>query len=827
MEVEESVIVSPSTIADYSTPRGPSYSQLSHSHRASVGAFERLSSQNSRLSGRHSCRSSVRDEAQTSDELRRKQRVVRFMQIERERAARSILERSEHNDWLRLRSLERSEVVKYMSDEQIVELLQREVQDLQRERLETERTIQRGVEDAASRRGLRLSKGLADNSDIKLSARTHVSSIAESTPSRVEVENSTPDKGGTKAEERPQPTLTTVSSEECDKRLTGAAPNTEARVRGTDAAAELSEKNVATICGATPEANEASMVKSQSPLPVDTRRLSESSTPAPKKKRPDPLSEVMAKLQRAQGDIAALREEVRTVRQAQHEAETKCRIEAERAEKEARAKRMFARHADTHKANVEELQKRITSLEEALSTTKHNEKVKISEMKQALESASERTKALEEENGELKKLYEELREEQRNHPVDLDASDARGSHEPQVLNYEGVPRAVTASHSKPQSEEEEEGENGADASLLIKYHNLTDEFTRLQNDYEKQKLEMHRVNDENQDLRSRLQNTAPANSKRGSIAERRTQLPEPSNDKKEAEQLRKDVRRHKADADELRKELQTLREASANEITGLKEWCERLKVKSKRQTEELKRYIAQHKATAASKEKDTTEMVDKGVTVSMESETAAATAATVEQLQCEISSLRARLSESVRNEQAAATLVRTLKQEKLTLAQREREEEDALRKVVILTEAIKEREGAEAKARESLSAAESALRAAEAQLAATQKRATELEAELTLQREKWQAAAVAQKNSDRSAELSKAVSDITAECEKLREQILAMQQELEREKVKSANVQKEAEERDARSQTEIGELRRDNELLRRSVQQKVKSGGCC
>ncbi|KEG14028.1 200 kDa antigen p200 [Trypanosoma grayi] len=128
------------------------------SHRdvswGSVRSFdERRGSPNSaRYSSRLSCRSSVRDEAQTIDEFHRKQRVVRYMQIERERAARSKLEREEHEDWVTFRALERAERVKYMDESEISELLQREAKEAELERRMAEEAARRGAEALLDRR---------------------------------------------------------------------------------------------------------------------------------------------------------------------------------------------------------------------------------------------------------------------------------------------------------------------------------------------------------------------------------------------------------------------------------------------------------------------------------------------------------------------------------------------------------------------------------------------------------------------------------------------------------------------------------------------------
>ncbi|RNF27357.1 200 kDa antigen p200 [Trypanosoma conorhini] len=105
-----------------------------------------------RHGSRLSCRSSVRDDAHTLDESRRKQRVIRYMQEERERAARSKLERLEHDDWMSFRALERCERMQYMDDEERAEFLRQEALEAERERVAAEEAARRAAEAALNRR---------------------------------------------------------------------------------------------------------------------------------------------------------------------------------------------------------------------------------------------------------------------------------------------------------------------------------------------------------------------------------------------------------------------------------------------------------------------------------------------------------------------------------------------------------------------------------------------------------------------------------------------------------------------------------------------------
>lgn len=106
----------------------------------------------SRFSSRLSRRSSVRDEVQSLDEFLRKQRVIRYMQEERERAERSKLLREEHDFWVEFRDRERAERLKYMTEQEIVELLQREADEATRESNRADQLHQRAMEDALRRR---------------------------------------------------------------------------------------------------------------------------------------------------------------------------------------------------------------------------------------------------------------------------------------------------------------------------------------------------------------------------------------------------------------------------------------------------------------------------------------------------------------------------------------------------------------------------------------------------------------------------------------------------------------------------------------------------
>ncbi|EKF38270.1 hypothetical protein MOQ_001520 [Trypanosoma cruzi marinkellei] len=107
-----------------------------------------------RLGSRFSCRSSVRGEGHTIDETRRKQRVIRYMQAERERAARSKLEREEHEGWMRVRALERGERMLYMTDEERTAFFQREAMEAERERAAAEEAARAALGRRPSARNL-------------------------------------------------------------------------------------------------------------------------------------------------------------------------------------------------------------------------------------------------------------------------------------------------------------------------------------------------------------------------------------------------------------------------------------------------------------------------------------------------------------------------------------------------------------------------------------------------------------------------------------------------------------------------------------------------
>ncbi|EPY22835.1 hypothetical protein STCU_08101, partial [Strigomonas culicis] len=130
---------------DYGTPE-QSRSELltGRSRRNSLGS--------SRYSGRASRRSSVRDDGQTLDEFLRKQRVIRYMQEERERAARSKILREEHDGWIEFRAYERSERLKYMTEQEIAELLQREAEEAEHDKSVSDLAMRRASEDSVRRR---------------------------------------------------------------------------------------------------------------------------------------------------------------------------------------------------------------------------------------------------------------------------------------------------------------------------------------------------------------------------------------------------------------------------------------------------------------------------------------------------------------------------------------------------------------------------------------------------------------------------------------------------------------------------------------------------
>ncbi|RNF04024.1 200 kDa antigen p200 [Trypanosoma rangeli] len=129
----------------------PSYRAGSCGSATSFG--ELRGSQGSIRYGSHlSCRSSVRDESHIIDESRRKQRVIRYMQEERERAARAKLEREEHSDWMTFRALVRCERMQYMNDDERAEFLQQEALEAERERVAAEEVARKVAQAALNRR---------------------------------------------------------------------------------------------------------------------------------------------------------------------------------------------------------------------------------------------------------------------------------------------------------------------------------------------------------------------------------------------------------------------------------------------------------------------------------------------------------------------------------------------------------------------------------------------------------------------------------------------------------------------------------------------------
>ncbi|TPP41308.1 hypothetical protein CGC20_2590 [Leishmania donovani] len=133
----------------------------------------------SRFSSRLSRRSSVRDEVQSLDEFLRKQRVIRYMQEERERAERSKLLREEHDFWVEFRDRERAERLKYMTEQEIVELLQREADEATRESNRADQFHQRAMEDALRRRHITadVQRGEEDSALARLKGEVQVDGI--------------------------------------------------------------------------------------------------------------------------------------------------------------------------------------------------------------------------------------------------------------------------------------------------------------------------------------------------------------------------------------------------------------------------------------------------------------------------------------------------------------------------------------------------------------------------------------------------------------------------------------------------------------------------
>ncbi|ESL10172.1 hypothetical protein TRSC58_02099 [Trypanosoma rangeli SC58] len=129
----------------------PSYRAGSCGSATSFGEL-RGSQGSIRYGSRLSCRSSVRDESHTIDESRRKQRVIRYMQEERERAARAKLEREEHDDWMTFRALVRCERMQYMNDDERAEFLRQEALEAEHQRVAAEEAARKAAQTALNRR---------------------------------------------------------------------------------------------------------------------------------------------------------------------------------------------------------------------------------------------------------------------------------------------------------------------------------------------------------------------------------------------------------------------------------------------------------------------------------------------------------------------------------------------------------------------------------------------------------------------------------------------------------------------------------------------------
>lgn len=84
--------------------------------------------------GRDTRSSFIRDVTPRMDEFARKQRVIRYMEEERERGRRTQILRQEHENWVLIRSNERSARLQYMTEEEIAVLLKREAEEMERER---------------------------------------------------------------------------------------------------------------------------------------------------------------------------------------------------------------------------------------------------------------------------------------------------------------------------------------------------------------------------------------------------------------------------------------------------------------------------------------------------------------------------------------------------------------------------------------------------------------------------------------------------------------------------------------------------------------------
>ncbi|KAG5497754.1 hypothetical protein JKF63_04021 [Porcisia hertigi] len=144
-----------------------------HSHTDyPLGISRHSSLASSRFSSRISWCSGTRDVAQSLDEFLRKQRVIRYMQEERERSMRSKLLREEHDAWVHFRNCERGERLTYMSEQEVAELLQREAEEATRESNGADQRHQQATQDALQRRQSMARVGRRDEDTVLVPPKT-------------------------------------------------------------------------------------------------------------------------------------------------------------------------------------------------------------------------------------------------------------------------------------------------------------------------------------------------------------------------------------------------------------------------------------------------------------------------------------------------------------------------------------------------------------------------------------------------------------------------------------------------------------------------------
>ncbi|KPA74609.1 hypothetical protein ABB37_09231 [Leptomonas pyrrhocoris] len=539
----------------------------------------------SRFSSRLSRCSSVRDEVQSLDEFLRKQRVIRYMQEERERGNRSKLLREEHDAWVEFRDQERTERLKYMTEQEIVELLQREADEVSREKKTTEQSHLRASEDAQRRRQSVIEMRRQQEDTVLARRKSEVQ--ADEARRAAERESAAKEEAVAEAE-RVQ--LASKELRDCKEELTAKCKQLEGELAEAKAAttqAQRSQKRAeenlakeqakAEKMRATKAANQQTNDKLAKEL--EEVRMQHAAVEAEKKKGDVAMAQALRDVARKEKELEDLKrhnEELLAVQEAQKAAtEAKLRAAPSRDElsalKEALAKEKAARseaesEAAQVRAQVEALQQQVAA---ANTPDPQQETENARKMKAVADDAR---------NAQV-----ELRKErQARERAEADAAEAKVALAQEQAARERAEKEAQRALAVPVQTPAPAKKAEADRKKLAEAERKLEEMRGAK---ARDEEELNAVKSALVKAHEDLEKEAAARSQFEQLASQAVAA-EDRVPKEELYETRKKLLKAQKERDAARKDATSAQQNSERELGALKAWCERLQEQLRQQQQQ-------------------------------------------------------------------------------------------------------------------------------------------------------------------------------------------------------------------------------------------------